>query len=347
MEAFDMKSRSVKRLVQVIVGVVLLALMVMYASKVLERKDAYEKYEAFFREENDFDVLFFGSSNMQLMVNPLQLWNEQGITSYNFGNTSERLPVTYWTIKNALEYTTPKVVVIEVSQYGETLKYKDMYSVHLAWDRFPLSLTKIKAVYDTLSPSDPRHELLFNIILYHDRWSELTTGDFSRNYSKLRGYAVNREYIVYERPEYEYRIDSAAPETEGVKYLEKTVEELQAAGVQVVFVHSPEVNTEEKQARINAAAVTAEKYGVPFIDFTVMEDSVVDYATDMSDTDHVNIQGAAKLTHYLGEFLTSNYNLTSHADEAGYEEWDADYEEFRRENEGATLTEATPTAEGE
>ena len=216
-----MKSKSVKTVVQVVVGVLLLAMMILYASKVLERKDAYVKYEAFFREKNDFDVLFFGSSNMQLMVNPLQLWNEQGITSYNFGNTSERLPVTYWTIKNALEYTNPKVVVIEVSQYGETLKYKDMYSVHLAWDRFPLSLTKIKAVYDILSPSDTRHELLFDIILYHDRWSELTAEDFSGNYSKLRGYAVNREYIVYDRPEYEFRIDSAAPETEGVKYLEK------------------------------------------------------------------------------------------------------------------------------
>ncbi len=337
-----MKSRSIKTFVQFVVGVVLLALMILYASKVLERKDAYVKYEAFFREENDFDVLFFGSSNMQLMVNPLQLWNEHGITSYNFGNTSERLPVTYWTIKNALEYTNPKVVVIEVSQYGETLKYKDMYSVHLAWDRFPLSMTKIKAVYDTLSPSDPRYELLFDFIIYHDRWSELTAEDFLGNFSKLRGYTVNREYIVYERPEYEYRIDSAAPETEGVRYLEKTVEELQAAGIQVVFVHSPEVNSEEKQARINAASVTAKKYNVPFIDFTVMEDSVVDYATDMSDTDHVNIQGASKLTHYLGEFLVSNYNLESHSENAAYEEWDADYEQFRAENEGAELREVTP-----
>ena len=107
-----MNSRSVKTFVQVVVSVLLLAIMVLYTSKILERKDAYVKYEAFFKEENDFDVLFFGSSNMQHMVIPLQLWNEYGITSYNFGNTSERLPVTYWTIKNALEYTNPKVVCI-------------------------------------------------------------------------------------------------------------------------------------------------------------------------------------------------------------------------------------------
>ena len=335
-----MNSKSIKALLRAVVGVLLLAMMVLYASKVLERKDAYKKYEAFFRETNDFDVLFFGSSNMQLMVNPLQLWDEYGITSYNFGNTSERLPVTYWTIKNALEYANPKVVVIEVSQYGQTEKYKDMYSVHLAWDRFPLSATKIKAVYDVLSPSDPRYELLFDIILYHDRWSELTVEDFSGTYSKEKGYAANYEYTVFERPEYEYRIDTAATETEGVKYLEKTVEELQAKGIQVVFVHSPEVNTEEKQARINAASVTAEKYNVPFIDFTVMEDSVVDYATDMSDTDHVNVQGATKCTHYLGEYLMSNYNLTSHAGDASYNDWNSAYEQFKASYEGATLSEA-------
>ena len=337
-----MKSKSVKTFVQVVVGVLLLAVMVLYASKVLERKDAYVKYEAFFREQNDFDVLFFGSSNMQLMVNPLQLWNECGITSYNFGNTSERLPVTYWTVKNALEYTKPKVVVIEVSQYGQTEKYKDMYSVHLAWDRFPLSMTKIKAVYDVLSPEDPRYELLFDVILYHDRWSELTPEDFSCSFSKERGYAPSYEYMAFERPEYEYRIDEKAVETEGVTYLEKTVEELQQQGIQVVFVHSPEVNSEEKQARINAASVTAEKYNVPFIDFTVMEDCVVDYATDLSDADHANIQGATKLTHYLGEYLMQNYDLTSHAGDESYHDWDVSYEQFKADNDSVPMTEVQP-----
>lgn len=337
-----MKSKSVKTFVQVVVGVLLLAVMVLYASKVLERKDAYVKYEAFFREQNDFDVLFFGSSNMQLMVNPLQLWDECGITSYNFGNTSERLPVTYWTVKNALEYTKPKVVVIEVSQYGQTEKYKDMYSVHLAWDRFPLSMTKIKAVYDILSPEDPRYELLFDVILYHDRWSELTPEDFSRSFSKERGYAPSHEYMAFERLEYEYRISEEAVDTEGVTYLEKTVEELQQQGIQVVFVHSPEVNSEEKQARINAASVTAEKYNVPFIDFTVMEDCVVDYATDLSDADHANIQGATKLTHYLGEYLMQNYDLTSHAGDEAYHDWDVSYEQFKADNDSVPMTEVQP-----
>jgi len=250
-----MNSKSVKTFVQVVVSVLLIVIMVLYASWILERKDAYRKYEGFFREENDFDVLFFGSSNMQFMVNPLQLWHECGITSYNFGNTSERLPVTYWTVKNALEYTNPKVVVIEVCQYGQPEKYKDMYSVHLAWDRFPITKTKIKAVYDVLSPKDPRHELLFNVILYHDRWSELTAEDFSRKYNQTRGCTINNTYIYNEKPEYEYRVDSAAAETEGVQYLERTIEELQQVGIQVILVHSPEVNTEEKQARINAATM--------------------------------------------------------------------------------------------
>ena len=335
-----MNSKTIKTFVQTVVGVLLLALMVLYASKVLERKDAYEKYEAFFREENGFDVLFFGSSNMQLMVNPLQLWDEYGITSYNFGNTSERLPVTYWTIKNALEYASPKVVVIEVSQYGQTEKYKDMYSVHLAWDRFPLSQTKIKAVYDTLSPSDPRYELLFDVIIYHDRWKELTEEDFCRSYSKERGFAASHQYTVFERPENVFRIDEAATETEGAMYLEKTVEELQEKGIQVVFVHSPEVNSEEKQARINAAAVTAQKYNVPFIEFTVDNEDVVDYATDLSDTDHVNIKGATKLTHYLGEYLMSNYDLTSHTGDDAYNDWDASYKKFIDANDGIDMEEA-------
>ena len=337
-----MKKERLKIFLQTVLGVLLLLMMVVYASKVLERKTSYSKYEGFFREQNDFDVLFFGSSNMQLMINPLQLWDECGITSYNFGNTSERLPVTYWTIKNALNYTTPKVVVIEISQYGQPEKYKDMYSVHLAWDRFPLTLTKARAVYDVLSPSDPRHELLFDIIIYHDRWKELKAGDFSPGYSKDKGFNTSHSYIVFDRPEYEYRIDMAATETEGVTYLERTVEELKSKGIQVVFVHSPEVNDEEKQARINAASVTAEKYDIPFLDFTVMEESVVDYATDLQDADHVNIQGATKLTHYLGEYLMKNYDLTSHKGDDSYDDWNASYEQFKTKHDGLAMNKKDP-----
>ena len=180
---------------------------------------------------------------------------------------------------------------------------------------------------------------MFDFILYHDRWSDLTAEDFSGYYSKERGCAANHQYQVYERPEYEFRIDNAATETEGVKYLEKTVEELQQAGIKVVFVHSPEVNSEEKQARINAASVTAQKYNVPFIDFTVMDNCVVDYATDLFDADHVNVQGATKLTHYLGEYLMNNYGLTSHAGDDSYADWDASYEQSKTEYEGIVMKE--------
>ena len=69
---------------------------------------------------------------------------------------------------------------------------------------------------------------------------------------------------------------------------------------------------------------------------------LVDYATDMSDSDHVNIKGATKLTHYLGEYLMQNYNLTSHAGDNSYDDWNDSYEQFRAEYDGVVLKESEP-----
>ena len=106
-----------------------------------------------------------------------------------------------------------------------------------------------------------------------------------------------------------------------------------------MFVHSPEVNSEKKQAIINAASVTAKKYKVPFIDFTTMDKSIVDYSKDLSDTDYVNINEAAKLTRYLGKYLIDNYDITSHSGNNSFDDWNVASNQFSAKYDGASLTE--------
>lgn len=79
--------------------------------KTLENKYSYEKYKPFFDEQQQFDVLFFGSSHILTAMSPMDLWNEYGITSYNFANSNERLATTFWVMKNAFNYNKPKMVV--------------------------------------------------------------------------------------------------------------------------------------------------------------------------------------------------------------------------------------------
>ena len=75
-----------------------LCLIVVGLSRVFERKTSAQMYDAFFEAEENFDVLFLGTSHTSNGVLPLQLWQEQGIGSYNMAGHGNQLatPTGCW-----------------------------------------------------------------------------------------------------------------------------------------------------------------------------------------------------------------------------------------------------------
>ena len=82
----------------------------------------------------------------------MELWNDYGITSYNFGNHDAQLPTTYWVMKNVFDYQKPKCVVIDghYLEFNRKTSATNFMNVHIALDTFPISKTKINAVMDLL-----------------------------------------------------------------------------------------------------------------------------------------------------------------------------------------------------
>ena len=72
-----------KNLIKALLFTLGLCLIVMGLSRVFERKTSAQMYDAFFDAKENFDVLFLGTSHTSNGVLPLQLWQEQGIGSYN------------------------------------------------------------------------------------------------------------------------------------------------------------------------------------------------------------------------------------------------------------------------
>jgi hypothetical protein len=62
----------------------------------MERKASDFKYANFFEQDEDFDVLFFGTSHVINGIFPMELWNEYGIVSYNFGGHGNEIATSYW-----------------------------------------------------------------------------------------------------------------------------------------------------------------------------------------------------------------------------------------------------------
>lgn len=309
-----------------------------------ERKSSDSKYADFFRDR-DYDVLFMGSSHVINGVFPMELWNEYGITSYNFGGHSNYLPTTYWVMENALDYVTPEVIVIDCLMLSSDLKGTGTFSyLHQSLDAFPLSLKKIKAVWDLLD--DPAFEkkesagntgkreeprtrigLLWDFSVYHSRWNELTKDDFMPSSNKEKG-AESRIAVV---PAELKKIDPdivTEPDHVGETYLCKMIESCQKRGINVVLMYLPFPASEIQQADANAVYDIAEDFGVPYINFLDLE-GIIDYQTDLSDENsHVNPSGARKITSYLGQFLAEQYNLRDKRNEPDYSYWNTDYKKY-------------------
>ena len=69
---------------------------------VTERKESRNKFAGFYKEKEDFDVLFIGSSHVLNGVFPQLLWEEYGIVSYNMGGHGNRMALNYWVLKNVI-----------------------------------------------------------------------------------------------------------------------------------------------------------------------------------------------------------------------------------------------------
>lgn len=47
-------------------------------------------------------------------INPVEIWKEYGIPSYNFANGAQRIQISEYYLKEALQRQKPKVAVLEV-----------------------------------------------------------------------------------------------------------------------------------------------------------------------------------------------------------------------------------------
>ncbi len=335
---FMVKNRKILQAVECIALILLLFLILAYLSKVLERKNCINEYSPFFRETTDFDILLFGSSHMACGVSPMDLWNDYGFTSYNFGNSGESMPVTYWTMEMAVRQHKPKMAVLDIGNCWIDKKFIDdaFNSTHNGWDCFPLTSIKVKAIYDLIEDQDIRYEYMFNLGKYHTRWNELTYGDFVPAPSRSKGiwaYGAGSDFdrllaaapqaqneIIYEKTELNSHMV-------GMVYLKKFIESCQAQGIDVLLISNPYICDAGTQSLMNSIQDLADEYGINYLNLIQM-DTVVDYNVDMMDDGHTNPSGMKKVTDYLGSYLTEYYDLEDHREDVDYASWWDDYDDF-------------------
>lgn len=327
---FTSNSRMIKfrRVLAVLCFSLLLILVVGVTQKLFERKYSYSKYYDFYQQEEDFDVLFLGTSHVINAVYPMELWRDYGIVSYNMANHSENICTNYWQLRNALQFTTPKVVVIDLYAVDGDSKVNEQY-LHNFTDAMPFSMLKVKMVQDLLEPGK-RMEYLFNLSLYHSRWEELGREDLKPGTGLEKGAELREEVTVNVPPTLIPKEEYDPTDRLNKQYLQKIIDLCKEKKIEVVLMYIPYTMPEGDQQVANWGYAAAEKNGIPYLNF-VYEDLVINYATDCADeAHHLNASGAKKVTAYLGDYITAHYEVEDHRAQSAYAFWHEDYEEYRR-----------------
>ena len=281
-------------------------------------------------EEDSIDVAFIGASYVFWDVNPLLIWRDFGISSYDLTSSLQRLWISKYYVLEVIKRQHPKVIALEVGDaFLDTPNDEDRN--RKALDYMKLSPEKWAAIEETVSrsPDESLLSYLFPMLRYHSRWSDLGEADFQyfwedRNFF-LRGFSPR------------YHVESVSPtawkdhvsSSEGVlpeqcrQYLDDIVDACKEANIDLLLFRSP--SAQHSIEEHNTILKYAELHSVPFLDFNLLTEEIGLEDTDFSDINHLNINGANKLSGYLGNYLASHYDLRDWSTD---EQWMADYESF-------------------
>lgn len=321
----------VKKLAASLCFAVLLCAVLVLAASVLERKVSVENYARFWEDPTEYDVWFMGTSHAYYAIQPMDLWEQYGIRSYNLAASSSSLPQTYWTLMCALEQAQPKVVVLDVFKVHLDEKHQDDRVPHVGLDSIPLSATKAKGICDLFDTWEERFEYICKFSIYHSRWEELGKRDF--RYQKLPRMGSQFKDRLKDYSDFRYiaKEDMSSADTVGFYYLEKIIGECQKRGIQLVLTEFPFCGSEEEQRGANAVPGVAKAHGVEFLDMA-HEEGLLDYSVDFGDRNHVNLFGSKKLTRYMGDYLSQHCGLKDYRDTPEVaEKWNADFVLFLQE----------------
>lgn len=328
-----------------ILFLLLVSLVLSALTNLLREKsgDRYLLLSKEFADETEWDVIFAGCSRTNTSMYPMQLWEEYGFTSYNNAQSGETVPLSYWTCKSIIRRCHPKVLVLDVALCYLNRTYGNTSWMHQSLD--PLSPNdRIPAALD-VAPDEELMDFVFPLSIYHTRWKELTSADFSESDVLRRGcsqvFQIAEDIAGMETGELPEE-ETLPPADVVVEYLDKIIKLCEETGTQLVIFFPPAFTFPEV-AEVKPThdmtleplyanwleAYTAEK-GVGYVNFYKLIDELgFDYFRHMYNYSHMNYLGGEIITNYMGQYLTENYDLPDRRQDPAYENWNEDLELYR------------------
>lgn len=305
--------KTVKKIIAVTVFLTVFFTLFSLCDRILSRKETdgwwnvTAKIDGFYNSpKNEYDVIFFGSSNTYCSFNPLVIWEKTGVKSYVFATQQQPIWASYYYMKDAFKRQSPDVAVLDILMLSKNDEYYDDGVNYTFCDNMPFSIDKVRLAYAS-APKGERLGLVLRFLKYHTRWEELKKEDFEYRKKDMSDYSKGF-YVLTSKTNNAVHID-----LEGVtdtlpisdknrEYLDKIIELCKDKNVRLMLVKAPSNSTEEEKKYYNEVERIAKEKGVEFTDYNMCYDEIgLDLTADFFDERHLNIYGAEKFTSYFVE----------------------------------------------
>ena len=260
--------------------------------------------------KDSVDVLLVGSSHFMCGINPVILWEEEGISAYNLSTRAQTLPFTYLNLKEAFKTQSPEYVILdayfvidEKEQYG-LINNEDHLNMNMSV--LPFSLEKAKLIHNHI-PFRERLHYYAPFVLYHSRWKRALEVQ-PDNPDIFLGFACGEdeaeEPVTFEEPEPLLHDQTMELDAIDYEYLDKIIRLCEENDAKIIVVKTPANLSKESIYRLERLDEVLSEKGIPYVNYLELyKETDFSYAADFRDATHLNSQGADKITRHFMNFL--------------------------------------------
>lgn len=234
------------------------------------------------------------------------------------------MSLAYYLLKESLNYQNPNVVVLDmdalfVDYDAPEGEYRKLF------DNMKLGKVKLEAINDKNVRISDKDKLsyIFPLLRFHDKWDKLGKIDFKKSIKEeskaisYKGMAMSCDIKPYiDNNKYMSEKGEIATITEeNLYYVDKIVKLCEENSIKMLWTEIPST-TSWSLARNKTTQELANKYNIEFIDYnleSIRNELKFDWTKHTADQgNHLNVNGAEKISKHIGKVLSEKYNCKSH-----------------------------------
>lgn len=286
--------------------------------------------------KNSIDVLFLGDSSIYKSVSPMEIYQQTGITSYNYSVSSARIYLLYYILEDAYKYQKPKVIMMDPLTLFYTEKEVEPER-RKSFDYMRFSKVKYNMINDKFFEFSLKEKLTyyFPLFRYHSRWDNISLSSVKRTFGNY--HSITKGYIMSTKINprnsgFSYMNPSnkkVVMKDYTKKYLDMFVKFCKDNDIDLVFLGIPDTRAWGYEQNEELKKLVSD-YNVKYLDLN-NNSYGLDFTTDTEDKGmHLNLKGAIKVTNEVTKYLRNNYNFKDHRNDNEYQKWNEELLKYNK-----------------